>query len=81
MRDGGQISVPTASRFDWSSLVMDSLDMAVMLIRISFRIEDGPPRLDVVVKALAVADTNWKAKRDKTKGGKMKTLFGKVAGQ
>ena len=43
------------------------------------RIEDGPPRLDSVVDALRLADTEWTSNREKTKMGRAKTLFTKVA--
>ena len=43
------------------------------------RIEDGPPMLDCVVDALSLADAEWKSNREKTKMGRMKTLFTKVA--
>ena len=43
------------------------------------RIEDGPPSLNVVIDALTVAEDTWKNNREKTKAGRMKVLFGKVA--
>ena len=43
------------------------------------RIEDGPPRLEVVVDALTFAEAKWKNNREKTKAGRMRTLFSKVA--
>lgn len=43
------------------------------------RIEDGPPKLTAIVEALTLADDNWKSNREKTKAGRMRTLFSKVA--
>ena len=43
------------------------------------KIEDGPPRLDVVIEALSFADVTWRNNREKTKAGRMKKLFSKVA--
>ena len=34
----------------------------------------------MVVEAVKVADTKWKDNHEKTKAGRMKALFGKVAG-
>ena len=43
------------------------------------RIEDGPPRLDRVMDALRLADTEWTIHREETKTGRAKKLFTKVA--
>ena len=43
------------------------------------RIEDGPPMLDCVVDALRSAHAEWTSNREKTKMGRTKTLFTKVA--
>ena len=42
------------------------------------RIEDGPPRLDVVIKAVKIADAKWKGNREKSKAGRTKRLFTKI---
>lgn len=42
------------------------------------RIEDGPPRLDVVLKAVSVAQVSWKNKRENTKTGQAKEVYSKV---
>ena len=43
------------------------------------RIEDGPPRLEAVIDALTTAEHTWKSNREKTKAGRMRGLFSKVA--
>lgn len=43
------------------------------------KIEDGPPRLEVILEALADAENAWKNNKEKTKAGGMTTLFSKVA--
>ena len=43
------------------------------------RIEDGPPQLDVVAKAMKLAESTLRDRRETTKTGRMKQLFGRVA--
>ena len=42
------------------------------------KIEDGPPRLNVVISAVRIADAKWKGNREKSKAGRVKRLFTKV---
>ncbi|KAL9607264.1 MAG: hypothetical protein Q9167_007806 [Letrouitia subvulpina] len=42
------------------------------------RVEDGPPRLDVVVEAVSLAQSRWRKSRKDTKTGHTKDLFTKV---